>query len=281
MADKIRVTAIQRLCVNDGPGVRTVVFLKGCYLQCPWCCNPEAIRYDGDYYFDKGICKYPEKNQICRNCELHGGTASKVKCPLGAFEKTYRDYVFEELYELLMRDENLYRDGGGVTFSGGEPLLQAKALKPLLEKLKEENVHIAFETTLYAPSEHYDKVKNFVDYWLVDLKFQYGFIVNKDYDIGIKPFETSLRDLQLSGKIICYRMVVMQEVLEKKEHILNLLNNYSISQIELLPCHALAEVKYRELKKTFKRFNTPTNTELHSMRNYLRSKCIEATFMSL
>ena len=55
--NKIRVTAIQRLCVHDGPGVRTTVFLKGCYLQCPWCCNPETINYEGDALYNKGVCK--------------------------------------------------------------------------------------------------------------------------------------------------------------------------------------------------------------------------------
>ena len=73
--NKIRVTAIQRLCVHDGPGVRTTVFLKGCYLQCPWCCNPETINYEGDALYNKGVCK-KEKLQLFAKIalfvEVHG-----------------------------------------------------------------------------------------------------------------------------------------------------------------------------------------------------------------
>jgi len=270
MAAKIRVTAIQRLCVNDGPGVRTVVFLKGCYLECPWCCNPEAIHYEGDEYFDKGRCKCPEKNPICRNCELHGGNMPKDGCPFGGYEKTYKDYTADELYGLLMRDEPLYRDGGGVTFSGGEPLLQAFAIKPLLQRLRKENVHIAFETTLYAPREQYQAVKEYVDYWLVDLKFQFGYIANRDYDIGIHRFEENLLDLQSLGRDILYRMVGMEEMMSLKNKIVNDLLMHEITKLEILDYHGLAENKYKQLDKSFKPFKKLTDVDIKEI-DYLFS----------
>ena len=270
MPAKIRVTSIQRLCVNDGPGVRTVAFLKGCYLQCPWCCNPEAIHYEGDEYFDKGRCKCPEKNPICRNCELHGGNMPKDGCPFGGYEKTYKDYTADELYGLLMRDEPLYRDGGGVTFSGGEPLLQAFAIKPLLQRLKKENVHIAFETTLYAPREQYQAVKEYVDYWLVDLKFQFGYIANRDYDIGIHRFEENLLDLQSLGRDILYRMVGMEEMMSLKNKIVNDLLMHEITKLEILDYHGLAENKYKQLDKSFKPFKKLTDVDIKEI-DYLFS----------
>jgi len=269
MPAKIRVTAIQRLCVNDGPGVRTVVFLKGCCLQCPWCCNPEAIHYDGDEYFDKGRCKYPENNPICRNCELHGGRVFKTDCPLGAFEKTYKDYEAEELFGLLMRDAALYRDGGGITFSGGEPLLQAIAIKSLLQRLKDEDIHIAFETTLYAPSAQYDAVKAYIDYWLVDLKFQFGYMINRNYTVGINDFEANLRDLQSSQKDVIYRMVVMEEMMGKASQIVLGLKDHGIDGIELLNCHGLAESKYKELGRVFKNFQPLSNSHSETLSGLL------------
>ena len=272
MAAKIRVISIQRLCVNDGPGVRTVAFLKGCYLQCPWCCNPEAIHYEGDEYFDKGRCKCPEKNPICRNCELHGGNMPKDGCPFGGYEKTYKDYTADELYGLLMRDEPLYRDGGGVTFSGGEPLLQAFAIKPLLQRLKKENVHIAFETTLYAPREQYQAVKEYVDYWLVDLKFQFGYIANRDYDIGMNRFEENLLDLQSLGKSIVYRMVVMEEMIGRLDSIVQRLIEHHISGIELLNYHGLAKNKYLELSKPFKNFTSLSQIQWSSVTKCMSEK---------
>lgn len=281
MPAKIRVTAIQRLCVNDGPGVRTVVFLKGCYLQCPWCCNPEAVHYDGDEYFDKGRCKYPERNPICRNCELHGGNMPKDGCPFGGYEKTYKDYGAEELFTLLMRDESLYRDGGGVTFSGGEPLLQAFAINPLLQRLKMEDVHIALETTLYAPTEHYQAVKDYVDYWLVDLKFQFGYIINHDYDIGMQAFEDNLLDLQSLGKNVVYRMVVMEEMMGKKVEVANEIKKHRIKEIEFLAYHSLARNKYIEMNKVFRQFSNSDASSLKSFVTILQASKIKATLLSL
>ena len=281
MAAKIRVTAIQRLCVNDGPGVRTVVFLKGCYLECPWCCNPESIHFDSDSFFDKGLCKFPAENAICRNCELHGGDSLKGHCPINSFEKTYTDYDVDELYNLLMRDKNLYQDGGGVTFSGGEPLLQAFALKPLLQLLKDHDVHIAFETTLYAPVENYKVTRDYVDYWIVDLKYQYGYIANRDYAIDIKDFTSDIRDLQGCGKPILYRMVIMNEILCKTDCIIDQLKENQINRIELLACHSLAENKYKELGKRFHRFKTPSNEILKSMCEIMKLNGIAAKFVTI
>ena len=255
MRDIIRVTAIQRLCVNDGPGVRTVVFLKGCYLECPWCCNPEAIHFDRDLYFDKGSCKCSSENNICNRCEFHGGDLKKEHCPFGSFEKTYTDYYPDELYELLLRDENLYQDGGGITFSGGEPLLQAFAIKSLLQLLHKRNIHIAFETSLYAPIEQYNSVKEYVDYWLVDLKLQFGYITNKDYNISEHSYETNFHDLQLSGKKIKYRMVVMEEMMNNSSYILQKINALYIRKMEFLNYHGLAENKYKELNRRFRQFH--------------------------
>lgn len=281
MPAKIRVTAIQRLCVNDGPGVRTVVFLKGCYLECPWCCNPEAIHYDADEYFDKGTCKYPVENAICRNCELYGGKSLKTHCPFNSFEKTYEDYEVDELYDLLMRDEQLFRENGGVTFSGGEPLLQSMAIFPLLQKLKKAQIHISFETTLYAPHSNYDAVKDLVDFWIVDLKFQYGYILNKDYSLGQEPFESNLRDLHNRGAKVIHRMVVMTEILDKKDDIMDRLIKYNIDQIELLPCHALAEYKYKELHKQFQRFLTPAEDDIKNFSDFMKKSGIIAISLSL
>lgn len=281
MPNSIRVTAIQRLCVNDGPGVRTVVFLKGCYLECPWCCNPETIHYETDVCFDKGICIYPNSNKICWNCELQGGNIAKTSCPFGAFEKTYHDYSENKLFELLLRDEALYQDGGGVTFSGGEPLLQSQKLIGLLQKLRDRGIHVAYETTLYAPNDCYKPVKNFVDHWIVDLKFQYGFILNKDYEIDVGDFESNLHDLQSRKCDVVYRMVIMSEVLLKMDIIIESLKNHHIEKLELLPCHSLAEKKYMELKKPFHRFKIPSKVDLDRACAIMKTNAIDAHYVSL
>ena len=277
----IRITSIQRLCVNDGPGVRTVVFLKGCYLQCPWCCNPEAIHFEGDEYFNRGKCN--ARSFLCKSCIVYGGMRNKKDCPFAGFEKSYTDYSEEDLYALIMKDVNLYQKGGGVTFSGGEPLLQAESLHILLSHLKENNVNVALETSLYAPSSKLDLIAPYVDYWLVDLKFQYGYIENRDFSIGSKSFFYNLQKIQSSVNegSICYRMVVMDEVFTQKEFIAKKLSKLGVSNIELLAYHSLAKNKYKELGKMFHHFTTPSKDNLQEWINVMKKYNIQSNFLSV
>ena len=106
------VTNIQRLCVHDGPGVRTVVFLKGCTLQCPWCCNPEAIRVSDGAVFDKGKCSYPEKKLYCADCERFGGNRNTLECPIHAYSAISEEYTTDELVQILLKDEQTFRNNG-------------------------------------------------------------------------------------------------------------------------------------------------------------------------
>lgn len=281
--NKIRVTAIQRLCVNDGPGVRTVVFLKGCYLRCPWCCNPETIRYEEDTLYNKGICKKGKASIVCRNCTFAGGTRSKEECPINAFEKTYTDYGTDELFSLLMRDKSLYEKGGGITFSGGEPLYQGAALLPLLQRLKAEGVHVAMETSLYVPYQHICLLQPYIDYWLIDLKFQYGYIANEDacsIDIDIEKNLSSIQSLIAPGSI-CYRMVVMGEIIDKFGDIVWQLKNHHIDKIELLGYHSLGKNKYEELGKRFHPFTVLNRTEMEKLASELIENNITATYLSI
>ena len=279
--NKIRVTSIQRLCVNDGPGVRTVVFLKGCYLECPWCCNPETIHYENDEYFKRGKCL--ETSIVCAACRRNDEKINRENCLLNFFEKTFHDYTIDELYDILLRDISIYDAGGGITFSGGEPLLQATQILPLLQKIKQKGISLAIETTLYAPIENYTIVYPYIDFWIIDLKFQYGFIRNKDYNINRMSFYMNLKALQQSTdqQYIIYRMVVMSEILDKIDIVAKKLCKYNIALIELLPCHSLAKNKYKELGKTFHQFGLPTMEELSICKEQLLQYSILSKFHSL
>lgn len=281
--NKIRVAAIQRLCVHDGPGVRTTVFLKGCYLQCPWCCNPETIRYGEDALYNKGVCKKDRDSIICRNCVLTGGTRIKEECPINAYEKTYTDYGIDELFTLLMRDESLYEKGGGITFSGGEPLYQSTPLLPLLQKLKTEGVHIAMETSLYIPYENICLVQPYTDYWLIDLKYQYGYIANEDASPINIDIEKNLAYIQsrVTPDSICYRMVVMREIVGKMPSIAQKLKSHHVNDIELLAYHYLGKNKYKELGKPYHLFDTLTKDELEKCVTLLNHYGVDAQCMTI
>ena len=133
---KVLVSNIQRLSLHDGPGIRTTVFFKGCSLHCPWCANPENININSENYFIKEKCLTTcLKTSICN----HKGN---VECLYGAVGIWGKHYSEEEILKEIKKDKGFYKKDGGVTFSGGEPLLQAKGLVPLLCRLKKEKINI-------------------------------------------------------------------------------------------------------------------------------------------
>lgn len=155
-------------------------------------------------------------SEICEACERKGGTRYITACPFGVAEPTSLDYSEEKLFESILHDENLYRiSGGGVTFSGGEPLLQAEELIPVLERLKGKGINIAFETTLVAPLGRLGKVKEFVDLYIVDVKLQPQMLLNNT--AYIKSLIKSLGVLRDNN--IIFRLVFVDEVWENREKV--------------------------------------------------------------
>lgn len=135
------ITNIQRFSLHDGPGIRTTVFLKGCSIRCPWCSNPENINHQIESYVKDG--------------------------KEGFYGK---EYSVDQVLKEVLKDKIFYEDNGGVTFSGGEALLYAKELLPLMQQIKQNNISIAVESSLFVPSSYLEMVIPFVDYFYVDLK---------------------------------------------------------------------------------------------------------------
>ncbi len=275
----LKVTSIQRGCVYDGRGVRTTVFLKGCSLHCPWCCNPETISTDNEIFIDESKCLKNQRMQgrFCRSCERCGGEMPITACPLGVGENTVKYHTPEELYEILIKDIGLFaQTGGGVTFSGGEPLLQAEELIPLLQKLKQENIDVVFETTLVAPTDALIRVLPYADGFIVDFKLQPQM---KLYDtIYLRRIKAHYA--LLNGKRITNRLVFVNELAAHREQVVSVLRELGIERIELLLCHDLGAKKYEKLglahtdcsadKKLIIQFN-----------NYLKSKNIKASLLTI
>lgn len=246
---KLRVTNIQRGCVYDGPGVRTTVFLKGCTMRCPWCCNPETISSEADYFIDDSKCQLRKgiRSKLCVSCERNGGSQPISLCPFGVCEPTSHDYSASELFEILSKDFDLMRSsGGGVTFSGGEPLLQIDALEPLLELLNNEGINIAFETTLTTSIESVEKAVNYADTMIVDVKLQpqHPLYNNQSY---IKRLQSHLNTCRENKMHVIYRMVFTDVMLDASINIVAVLKILNIGSIELLKCHNLGDNKYKKL----------------------------------
>ena len=181
-----RIFNIQKFSVNDGPGIRTTVFFKGCPLRCRWCSNPESQLKTPQLMWDESKCcgcqtctrtcennaitweadhiiLHPEKCKACLSCI--------EKCPTGALTEEGRMVTVEEVLGECLKDQPFYEEsGGGVTLSGGEALLWPDFCIELLQKLHEHGIHTAIETTAYAAPETFQAVARHLDYLFIDMK---------------------------------------------------------------------------------------------------------------
>lgn len=173
----VKIFDIQRFCIHDGPGIRTTVFFKGCPLRCKWCHNPESQRSQSElmFYADKctgcGRCREVCEKAFTDACK----TCSELKCVdvcrSSAREKSGRTASTDEIVNTALRDIEYYRtSGGGVTLSGGEPLMQADAALEILKRCKQAGLHTAVETAGFIPRENLEKVMDYVDLFLFDIK---------------------------------------------------------------------------------------------------------------
>ena len=182
---KALVFDIKRFAVHDGYGLRTTVFFKGCPLRCKWCKNPEGVStLRRQIYFEnscihcqrcvefykKNQIKY-EKNRPYFNLQYEGTFDNLVKaCPGNAIRYDSEAYDIKQLMEKIKEDRVFFRDDGGVTFSGGEPLMQGEFLYEILKACQEEKIHTAIETTMYGSLELIKKILPYLDLIYIDLK---------------------------------------------------------------------------------------------------------------
>jgi pyruvate formate lyase activating enzyme len=181
------ITDIQRFSLHDGPGIRTLVFLKGCPLRCPWCCNPETQEADAELLHDDTRCIHcgrcvsacmraavqrPGRPFIDNGrCNLCGDCA--VSCPSGALHFSGEALSAAEVSRVIEKDLVFYEEsGGGATFSGGEPFLQPEFLQEALESLKARGIHTAVETCGEVEWSLLERLEKGIDLFLYDLKIR-------------------------------------------------------------------------------------------------------------
>lgn len=262
---------IQRYSIHDGPGIRTTVFFKGCNLRCFWCHNPESIKREPEVQVHKFKCinclkcvevcqagaRKIENDELvytrdmCRYC----GKCIDV-CYAGAIEWVGKKMKVEEVIREIERDIPFYkRSGGGVTFSGGEPLIQKDFLRALLEECKNRGIHTAVDTAGSTTWKNFEEIINLVDLFLYDIKSldeeKHKQVTGKSN----KNILDNLKKLSDLNKRIFIRIPVVPGVNDSKDEMGKiadlLIKRRSVERIELLSFHQLGSGKYKNMDKKY------------------------------
>ncbi|MGE5628779.1 MAG: trans-4-hydroxy-L-proline dehydratase activase [Solirubrobacterales bacterium] len=261
---------IQKFSIHDGPGIRTTVFFKGCPLKCLWCHNPESQS------FNKEIMISTDKCTDCGRCVKHcsSGAISINKgevindlskctscgkcidyCINNARGLVGEELKNSEIIKEIQKDQVFYdQSKGGVTFSGGEAMCQIDTLAALAKRCKEQGVSVAVDTCGHVPFDNYEKIIDYVDVFLYDIKLMDSELHEKYMGTGNELILENLIKLSERGANINLRIPVIGGINdndENMESILKFINCTNINKVNLLPYHDIAKNKYDRLLKIY------------------------------
>lgn len=242
---------IQRFSVHDGPGIRTVVFLKGCPLRCRWCANPESQERKKELAWTKSKCIGCKS---CENCDL---SHVDIICPTKAKHFIGEEKTVEEVLSKVDRDEMFYSNlDGGLTVSGGEPLMQPEFTFALLSEARRLGINTAIETTGYAAYPVFQKIAGQLDYLLMDIK-TYDKDLHKTHtgvsnEIILENFKRIREEFpNLQMQIRTPVIPGINDSEEELQKIHDFLRPYDKIKYELLKYHRLGESKYESLGRDY------------------------------
>ncbi len=241
---------IKEFSVHDGPGSRVTVFLKGCPLRCLWCHNPEGLKQEKQLMYKDAMCGHcGQCFKKCDHPECQPFGRCIHICPNQCLEITGKEISASELAKKLAEYQTILKMGdGGITFSGGEPLMQSEFLCEVIDILKEQsNMHIAIQTSGYASEDTFAKVIDKVDYVMLDIKLadreEHKRCTGVYNDIILK----NLHFLQKSGKEHIIRTPLIPGITDTEENLLAIKELIGGSPWEQLKYNNLAPAKYEML----------------------------------
>lgn len=238
---------IKEFSIHDGPGGRTTVFLKGCPLRCKWCHNPEGLEQRPQIMKKHNMCVKCGRCKIkCSHKECEPFDVCIHSCPNGCLSVSGKEIDSASLAEILKKDKSIYESfGGGITVSGGEPLMQADFVCDLIDKLN--GIHTAIQTSGYADIETYKRVISRFDYVMQDIKivdenehFKYTGVSNKKI---LKNIEW----LKQSGKEFIFRVPMIPNITDTRENLEAISKIVKGYNVEYLPYNQMAGSKYKML----------------------------------
>ena len=263
---------IKRFSIDDGPGIRTTVFLKGCSLHCQWCHNPESMHREPEVQYFPHLCTGCQKcvkacpvnaqrmesgkRKFIRDLCKHCGKCVEA-CNNKALVMAGKRMTVAQVLKEVEKDKIFYdRSGGGVTFSGGEPLLHPGFLFELLKKVKAKGIHTAVETAGNVPWKTFEDVLPYTDLFLYDVK-----VIDEEKHkaftgVSNKQIVENLKKLGTMKTALSIRIPVIPGVNDtagEMERIACLVKDFSaVTSIELMPYHNIAQGKYESLGIEYK-----------------------------
>ena len=279
---KASIFNIQKFSIHDGPGIRTTVFFKGCPLQCIWCHNPESQNSGKEILYDKNKCtlcgsciKTCQNNAIelkdndleinMDKCTFCGDCT--VCCINSAKQIAGKEYTVDEVMKEVLKDRVFYKNSkGGVTLSGGEPLIYASFVEELLMKLKKENIHTAVDTCGAVDFKVLERISEYTDLFLYDIKSMDEEKHILYTGVSNKNIINNLINLSKIHNNINLRLPIIEGINADENHIfeiLKLIKNTNIKKINLLPYHDIAMHKYEKLgRKYYEYMKRPADEKL-------------------
>ncbi len=270
---------IKRYAINDGPGIRTTIFVKGCPLRCVWCHNPEGWTAEPQVLYKRSKCIG------CHTCEQEGFVADD--CPTKAREVCGRQYTMDELMGEVEKERDIMQDsGGGVTICGGEPLMHPDGTLAILRELGRRGFHRTVDTTLYAHSDVVKAVARECELLLVDLKLMDPGKHRRYTGVGNELILQNIRLIAEAGHPFQIRIPLIEGInadeqnIEQTARFLNTLpppygGGAGGGAINLLPYHDVGKDKHLRMGSRYNPqgypMSTPTEESLQRCRQQLEA----------